>query len=168
MSLGMYQASVPVFLRILNALTGVLTKAEAHVEAKKLDPASLLTARLYPDMFPMARQVQEVTKHVRWACALLAGEEMPSNANPETSFGELKQRIATEIEAAKSYKPAQIDGSEERQIQLKFPARTLEFKGQQYLLHFALPNFYFHATTAYDILRHNGVEVGKRDFLGPG
>jgi len=168
MSLGMYQASVPVFTRMLTALSGVLGKAEAHVEARKLDPAALLTARLYPDMFPLARQVQEATKHVHWGCALLAGQEMPSHPNTETSFAELKQRIARTIDFARGYKPEQIDGSEDRAVAIKFPTRTLEMKGQPFLLHFAMPNFYFHATTAYDILRHNGVEVGKRDFLGPG
>jgi hypothetical protein len=168
MSLGMYQASVPVFVRMLTTLSGVLDKAAAHVEAKKLDPAALLTARLFSDMFPLGRQVQEATKHVHWALDLLAGREMPSVANTETGLAELKQRVSKTIDFAKSFKPAEIDGSEERAIALKFPSRTLEMKGQPFLLHFALPNFYFHVTTAYGVLRHNGVDIGKRDFLGPG
>ena len=168
MSLGMYQASVPVFIRMLSSLSAVLDKAEAHCTAKKIDPAALLTARLYPDMFPCARQVQEATKHVYWGCALLAGQERPDHPNPETTFAELKQRVAKTIEFARGYKPEQIDGSEDRAVAIKFPTRTLEFKGQPFLLHFALANFYFHVTTAFDILRHSGVEIGKRDFLGPG
>src|ERR1700730_4821487 len=168
MSLGMYQASVPVFVRMLGGLSGMLDKAAVHVEARKLDPAALLTARLFPDMYALTRPVQEATKHVHWALDLLAGHEMPTVTSTETSFAELKQRVAKTIDFAKSFTPAEIDGSEDRAVALKFPTRTLEMKGQSFLLHFALPNFYFHVATAYDVLRHNGVEIGKRDFLGPG
>ena len=166
MSLGMYQASVPVFTRLLGSLSAILDKADAHATAKKIDPAALLTARLYPDMYPLSRQVQEASKHVYWGCALLAGLEMPNPANSESSFAELKQRIASTIDYARGFKPEQIDGSEERTVAIKFPTRTLEMKGQPFLLGFAMPNFYFHVTSAYGILRHNGVELGKRDFLG--
>ena len=166
MPLGMYDASVTVFTRMLTNLSAMLDKAEAHAEAKKLDPAALLTARLYPDMYPLARQVQEATKHVHWACALLAGQEMPTLQNTETGFKELKQRIAKALEFARSFKPEQINGSEDRKLVIKFPSRTVETKGQPFLLNMSLPNFYFHVTTAYAILRHNGVEIGKRDFLG--
>jgi hypothetical protein len=116
-------------------------------------------------MFPLVEQVQIATMHVHWACALLAGQERPNLAKTETTFEELKQRIATATEFAQSFKKEQIDGSEERPIKLVLPLRTLEFNGQAYLLHFAMPNFYFHAATAYDILRHAGVEIGKRDFV---
>ena len=168
MPISMYQASVPVFIRMLAALSAILDKAEAHATAKKIEPVALLGARLYPDMFAMARQVQEATKHVYWGCALLAGQEMPNHPNGENSFADLKQRIAKAIEFARGFKPEQIDGSEERAVAIKFPTRTLEMKGQPFLLGFAMPNFYFHVTTAFDILRHNGVEIGKRDFLGAG
>ncbi len=167
MPLGMYEASITIFTRMLTNLSAILDKAEAHVEARKIDPAALLTARLYPDMYPLARQVQEATKHVHWACALLAGQEMPNLPNTETSFKELKLRVTKAMEFARSFKPEQINGSEEKNLVIKFPSRTVETKGQPFLLNMSLPNFYFHVTTAYAILRHNGVEIGKRDFIGP-
>ena len=166
MPLGMYDASVTVFTRMLTNLSAILDKAEAHVEARKIDPATLLTARLYPDMYPLVRQVQEATKHVHSSCALLAGQEMPNLPNTETTFKELKLRIAKALEFARSFKPEQINGSEEKNLVIKFPSRTLEIKGQPFLLNMSLPNFYFHVTTGYAILRHNGVEIGKRDFMG--
>jgi hypothetical protein len=162
----MYDASVTIFTRMLTNLFGILDKAEAHVEAKKIEAAALLTARLYPDMYPLTRQVQEATKYVHWTCALLAGQEMPNHPNTETTFKELKQRITKALEFARSFKPEQINGSEERNLAIKFPSRTLEMKGQPFLLNMVLPNFYFHVTTAYAILRHNGVELIKRDFQG--
>ena len=167
MSLSMYQASVPVFLRMLSNLTIVLDKTMAHVAARKLEPAALLGARLYPDMFPLIRQVQLAADFAKNSAARLAGVELPKFADTETSFEELKERIAKTTEFLKTLKPAQIDGTEEKEITFPVAGQPTTFKGQQYLFNSALPNFFFHLTTAYAILRHNGVELGKRDFLGP-
>lgn len=166
MSISMYQASVPVFIHSLKALSGVLAKGAKHAEAKGIDPAVLLGSRLYPDMFPLTRQVQIASDNAKGPAARLAGMEPPKYEDNEASFPELQARIAKTIDFLQGLKPAQIDGSEDRQIVLQMRAGPLEFKGQAYLLHFALPNFYFHCATAYDILRHNGVEIGKKDFLG--
>ena len=165
MSLTMYQASAPIFLQFLGSLSKVLEKAAAHAEAKKIDPNALLTARLFPDMLAFTKQVQIVTDHAKGAMARLAGIEIPSYPDTETSFGELQARISKTIDFVKSIKPEQLNGSEEKEIVLTFGAHKMPFQGHVYLLQFALPNFYFHATTAYDILRHNGVELGKRDFM---
>lgn len=166
MSISMYQASVPVFIHSLKALSGVLDKAAKHAEAKGVDPAVLLGSRLYPDMFPLTRQVQIASDNAKGPAARLAGMEPPKFDDNEASFADLQARIAKTIDFLQGLKPAQIDGAEDRQIVLQMRAGPLEFKGQAYLLHFALPNFYFHCATAYGILRHNGVEVGKKDFLG--
>jgi len=167
MSLSMYQASVPVFLRMLTNLANVLDKAMAHVAAHKIEPAALLNARLYPDMFPLVRQVQLATDFAKNTSARLAGVELPKFDDTETSFAELKARIARATEFLKNLKPAQIDGAEEKEITYLIGGQPTTFKGQQYLFNSGLANFYFHVTTAYAILRHNGVELGKRDFLGP-
>lgn len=167
MSIGMYQASVPVFIRTLTSVSAVLDKAEAHALQNKIEPAALLTARLFPNMYTLARQVQEVTKHAVWGCSLLSGGDNPHTPNVESTFAELKQRLARTVEFVGTFKPEQINGSEERRIAIKFPTRTLEMIGQPYLFEFCLPNLFFHAATAYDILRHNGVELVKRDYLGP-
>jgi hypothetical protein len=166
MSLSMYQASVPVFVQILTALAKVLDKAEAHAAAKKIDPAVLLGCRLAPDMFPLVRQVQTACDMAKGAAARLAGAEIPSWPDNENSFAGLKDRIAKTVEFVQGFKAAQIDGSEAREVALKLGGKPVTFTGQSYLLHFVLPNFYFHAAAAYAILRHNGVELGKRDFLG--
>jgi uncharacterized protein len=166
MSLSMYQASVPVFQRTLGALEKILGKAAAYAEERKIDPAVLLSARLYPDMFALTRQVQIATDHAKGAPARLAGVAVPSFEDAEKTFPELKARIGKTLSFIGSLKPDQIDGSEGRDISLKAGPRELSFKGQDYLLFFALPNFYFHATTAFGILRHNGVSIGKLDFLG--
>jgi hypothetical protein len=166
MSLSMYQASVPVFLRMLTNLQAILDKAAKHAEAKKIDPSVFVNARLAPDMFALARQVQVATDSAKGCAARLAGVEVPSYADTEASFPELQARIAKTLDFLKSLKPQQIDGSEERTVTLKLRGKDVSFKGQPYLLNFAMPNFYFHVTTAYDILRHNGVEVGKMDYLG--
>ena len=166
MSLGMYGASVPVFVKMLGNLSKLLDKGKAFCEAKKIDPSVLLGMRLAPDMFPLTTQVQIATQHVHWACALLAGHERPTLEKPEKTFEELQQRIKTAIDFAQSFTAAQIDGSEERDIKLVLPLRTIEFKGQGYLNHFAMPNLYFHTTTAYAIMRHAGVPIGKLDFVG--
>jgi hypothetical protein len=166
MAISMYKASAPIFVQYLTALSAVLDKAAAHVEAKKLDPAFLLQMRLYPDMFPLVRQVRSATDHACMACGQLAGVAPPSFANDEASFGQLKDRIAKACDFIKTLRPAQIDGTEDKDIAIKFPSGERKFVGQNLLLNFCLPNFYFHATTAYNILRHCGVEVGKRDFMG--
>jgi uncharacterized protein len=166
MTISMYQASVPVFQRTLGALDKILDKAAAYAEERKIDPAVLVGARLYPDMFPLSRQVQIATDHAKGASARLAGLPVPSFEDAEKSFPELKARIAKTLAFIATVKPEQIDGSEGRDITLKAGPRELSFKGQEYLLFFALPNFYFHATTAFGILRHNGVPIGKLDFLG--
>jgi len=166
MSISMYQASVPTFILSLKALSGVLDKGAKHAEAKGIDPAVLLGSRLYPDMFPLTRQVQIASDNAKGPSARLAGMEPPKFDDNEASFADLQARITKTIDFLQGLKPAQIDGSEDRQIVLQMRAGPLEFKGQAYLLHFAMPNFYFHCATAYAILRHNGVEVGKKDFLG--
>ena len=166
MAISMYQASVPVFLQMLNSLSAILDKAEAFAAERKIDPAVLLGYRLAPDMFPLSRQVQIATDQAKGCCARLAGVEVPKYADDETTFADLKARIARTIEFVQSFKPGDIDGSEERDITITAGSRELRFKGQQYLVSFVLPNFYFHATTAYAILRHCGLAIGKRDFLG--
>lgn len=166
MSLTMYQASIPVFVRMLDNLSGILDKAAAHAEAKKIDPAIFVNARLAPDMFPLSRQVQIATDMVKGCAARLAGIEVPSYEDNETTFSELQARIAKTKTFIKSVSASQIDGSEERKITLKFGSKELSFLGQAYLLDFVLPNFHFHLTTTYAILRHNGVEIGKKDYTG--
>lgn len=166
MPLSLYQASVPVFRQILGALDGLLDKAEAYAAERKIDPSVLLQTRLFPDMFPLVRQVQIACDHAKGAAARLAGVAVPSYEDTEATLAELKARIARTLAFVDGFKPAQIDGAEERPVTLKLRHAELNFTGQHYLLHFALPNFFFHATTAYDILRHCGVPVGKRDFMG--
>jgi uncharacterized protein len=166
MPISMYQASVPAFLQMLNSLSDILDKAEAFAAERKIDPAVLLGYRLAPDMFPLARQVQIATDHAKGCCARLAGVEVPKYPDDETTLADLRARIARTIEFVQGFKPADIDGSEERDITITAGSRELRFKGQQYLVSFALPNLYFHATTAYAILRHCGLPIGKRDFMG--
>jgi hypothetical protein len=167
MSISMYKASAPIFVQFLTSLSAILDKAAAHAEAKKVDPAVLLHARLFPDMFPLVRQIRAATDHAVNACGKLAGAEPPVFSNSEASIPELRDRISKTIDFIKGLSPAQIDGTEDKQITFVFPnGNKREFTGQGLLLNFCLPNFYFHATTAYDILRQCGVEVGKRDFMG--
>ena len=166
MSLSMYQASIPVLVRMLGNLSAILDKAAAHAETKKIDPAVLIKDRLAPDMLPFSFQVQTATDTAKGCAARLAGIEAPSFPDTEATFPELKERIAKTIAFLQTVKPAQIDGSEERNVTLKLRVGEIQFQGQSYLLTFALPNFFFHVTTAYAILRHNGVELGKQDFLG--
>ena len=166
MSISLYVASVPTFTHTLTALRAVLGKAEAHATAAKVDPSVYLQARLYPNMFPLVRQVQIATDFAKGAAARLAGIEPPKYEDSETSFAELYARIDRTIGFLATVKPEQIDGQEDRDIEIKAGQRTLNFKGLPYLLGFVNPNFYFHTVTAYAILRHNGVEVGKGDFLG--
>ncbi|MGH8292579.1 MAG: DUF1993 domain-containing protein [Gammaproteobacteria bacterium] len=166
MSLSMYQASVPVFIRTLTNLSAILKKGEAHAQARKIAPEVLVNARLYPDMFPLVRQVQIASDTAKGCASRLAGQEPPSYPDTEQTFAELYARLDKTIAHLKSLKPAQIDGSEERPIELKMRDRTVHTKGREYLLERSLPNLFFHVTTAYAILRHNGVEIGKNDFLG--
>lgn len=166
MTMSMYAASVPVFQHALTAFSGVLKKGADFAAARKIDPAVLLSARLAPDMFPLTRQVQIASDHAKGATARLAGVEVPSWADEETSFEQLQQRIARTLEFIGRFTADQIDGSEARPITIAMRSGALNFTGQDYLLGFALPNFWFHYTTGYAILRHNGVDVGKRDFLG--
>ena len=166
MTLSMYQASVPVFTRMLTNLAGILTKAEAHATARKIEPAVLLNTRLFPDMFALTKQVQLSSDFAKNTTARLAGAEIPKFPDEETSFAELQARIAKTLDYVKGFQPAQIDGSETRDITLPIGGKPTVFAGQAFLLNFALPNFYFHVTTTYNILRHCGVELGKWDFLG--
>jgi len=166
MSLSMYQASIPVFIRMLTSLSAILDKAEAQAEAKKIDLSALTKARLAPDMLPFTVQIQIASDTAKGCAARLGGIEVPSFPDTESTFPELKARIAKTIDFLKSVKPEQIDGSEQRDVTLKQRTGELHFKGQNYLLSFALPNFFFHVTTAYALLRHNGIEIGKQDYLG--
>ena len=166
MSITMYQASAPRFVNTLKNLSSILDKAQAHCEARKIDPQVLTSARLYPDMFALARQVQVACDTAKGAMARLAGVEIPKHEDTEKTFEELKARIAKTVAFIETFKPAQIDGTDGKDLVIKLGTREMQWKGMQYLLGFALPNFYFHAATAYDILRHNGVELAKRDFIG--
>ena len=166
MPLSMYQASIPACLQMLSSLSAVLDKAAAHAAARKIDPTVLLNTRLYPDMFPLVRQVQLTADFAKGIAARLAGVEVPKFPDTETSFDELKARLAKTADFLEGLKPAQIDGSEGREITLPIGGESMTFKGQPYLVNFGLPNLYFHATTAYAILRQCGVEIGKRDFIG--
>lgn len=166
MSLSMYQSSVPIFLPLLLNLKAMLEKAAAHCESKKIDSSILPATRLFPDMFPLSKQVQIATDHAKGCPARLAALEPPSFEDNEKTLPELIARVQKTIDYVNTFKPAQIDGSEERAIELKIGSHELKFIGHVYLQKFALPNFYFHVTTAYNILRHNGVDVGKSDFLG--
>ncbi|MBR0993639.1 DUF1993 domain-containing protein [Bradyrhizobium japonicum] len=165
--MSFYDAVVPAYLQMLNSLTGLLTKAEAHCAAKKIDPSVLLNSRLFPDMLPLSRQVQLVSDFATKGCARLTHSDVLSTPDTETSFAELKQRLAKTIDYVKSFKPEQFEGAETKDVTFPSgPDKTTTMKGQQFLSAFSLPNFYFHAATAHGILRHNGVEIGKRDFLG--
>jgi hypothetical protein len=166
MTLSMYQASVPVFARGLENLATILAKGAAHAEAKKIDPAVFINARLAPDMFALVRQVQIAADAAKGCAARLAGVDVPSHPDTESTFPELHARVEKTIAFVKGLTASQIDGSEDRVVTLKIRGEETKFRGQDYLFKLALPNFYFHITTAYDILRHNGVEVGKTDYLG--
>jgi hypothetical protein len=161
----MYQASIPVFSHQLAAMGKILAKAEAHAEARKFDQKALIQARLFPDMLPLPSQIQIASDAAKGAVARLAGIEVPSWEDNETTLQQLAERCAKTEKYLATFKPEQIDGSEEREVTLKLGGNSVPFKGQQYLLGFAIPNFYFHITTAYALLRHCGVEIGKRDFL---
>ncbi len=165
MTVSMYKVSVPIFVQFLTAQSECIDKAVAHIEAKQLDPNFFFHMRLFPDMYPYARQVQQAGTQAIRCCSALAGVAMPNKPYAEASFPELKARLAWTIDYCKSFKPAQIDGTEDKDITIKLGATERKFTGHSLLQNFILPNFYFHCTTAYDILRHCGVELGKRDFM---
>lgn len=167
MAISMYAASIPLFRQMLNSLSDILDKAEAHAAARKIDPNALLQARLFPDMFALIKQVQIASDFAKGVSARLAGIEVPSYEDTEQRFDELRARIAKTLAFIGDLRPDQIDGSEEREIVLfAGTPRETKFSGLAYLVHYGLPQFLFHVTTAYAILRHNGVEIGKRDFIG--
>lgn len=161
----MHAVSAPVFVRMLNNLSSILANAEKQAKAKGYEPAVLLNARLAPDMFALTRQVQIATDHAKGCVARLAGHQVEAIEDTETTFAELQARIKKVLGIVESYKPEQFDGSEAREITIKIPNQELKFSGLDYVNHWAMPNFYFHLTMAYAILRHNGIELGKKDFL---
>jgi hypothetical protein len=165
MTVSMYQASVPVFVRMLKNLSAILEKGQKHAEARKIAAGVLPASRLIADMFPLSRQVQIATDHAKGAVARLAGVDIPKYEDNEQTIEELQARIAKTVAFVETFTAERLAGSEEREIVLTLSFGELRFKGADYLLGFALPNFYFHVVTAYDILRQNGVDVGKRDFL---
>ena len=165
MSPAMYNASVPVFRQLLSALGGIIDKALAHAETKKIDQAVFANARLYPDMFPFVKQITVATDFAKGASARLAGIDVPKFEDTEVTLGDAKARLQKTLDFIATLKPEQFDGAETRDITIQLRAGPTVFKGQPYLLHYAMPHFYFHTTTAYAILRHNGVEVGKQDFI---
>ena len=162
----MYQASVPVFVRALNNLAAILEKAAAHAEARKIDPAVLINYRLYPDMLSLSKQIQIATDSAKGGAARLAGSEPPKYEDNEASVADLIARLRKTVAYLESIKPEQIDGSEDKTVSWKTQTTTRTMQGMPYLLSHVTPNVYFHVTTAYDILRHCGVEIGKQDFLG--
>ncbi len=166
MTISMYQASVPRFVNILGSLSNILDKAQAHVEAKKIDATVLTNYRLFPDMLPMAPQVQIACDTAKGLVGRLAGVEMPVFDDKETTLAELKARVDKTIAFIQSVPADKIDGTEDKEIVVVRREKETRYKGMQFLLGHAVPNFYFHVTTTYNILRHNGVEIGKRDFLG--
>ena len=166
MKLSMHDMSVEVFVPLSANLAALLEKGRTFAAARKIEPGVLLNARLAPDMFPLSRQVQIATDHAKRGTARLAGVEAPVYEDSETTFPQLKARIDKTVAFINGVKPAQIEGAETREITLKLGGNSRTLTGQAYLLHNALPNFFFHATTAYDILRHCGVEIGKGDYLG--
>lgn len=167
MSITMYSASVPVFTRMLGNLTHWLDKAEAHAQAKKFDTSVYLAARLAPDMLPFTNQIQIACDGAKFAVARLSGVEAPKFEDNEKSLAELRERIAKTVAFVQSVPAERIDGTEDKDITVPRRSGPVVMKGEIYLRHFVLPNFYFHVTTAYALLRHNGVDLGKNDYLGP-
>ncbi len=162
---SMHAVSAPIFVRNLNNLASMLSKAEQQAKTKGYDPAVLLNQRLAPDMFPLTKQIQIACDHAKGCVARLAGEPPEVMEDTETTFAELQARIKKVLGIVQSYKPEQLDGSDTREITIKIPNSEFKFSGLDYVNHWAMPNFYFHATMAYAILRHNGIDLGKRDFL---
>lgn len=163
--LSMHAVSASVFVRNLNNLSSMLAKAEQQAKAKGYDPAVLLSARLAPDMFPLTKQIQIATDHAKGCVARLAGQQIEAIEDTETTFAELQARIKKVLSIVEGYRAEQLEGSETREITIKIPNMELKFSGLDYVNQWAMPNFYFHLTMAYAILRHNGIELGKKDFL---
>lgn len=166
MTFSMYSASVPVFKQILNSLSAIIDKAEAHATEKKIEPAALLHARLFPDMFSFIRQVQIAADFAKGAVARLGGVEVPKFEDDEVTFADLRARLARTVAFIDGVPQDGVEASAQRDITTGTGEKAKQWKGQVYLMHYALPHFFFHASTAYDILRHNGVEIGKKDFIG--
>ena len=166
MTISMYQASVPVFLRQFSALSAILDKGVAFAASTGMDESELIDTRLAPDMAALPKQIQIASDSAKGCVSRLAGVDAPSFSDDETTFPELQARIAKTVAYLNTFTPEQLDGTEAKQIELKFGANAITLDGQSFLLHFALPNFFFHVTTAYGILRHSGVAIGKMDFLG--
>ncbi|HEX4158062.1 MAG TPA: DUF1993 domain-containing protein [Rhizomicrobium sp.] len=165
--MSFYDAAVPAYLQILGSLSGLIDKAEAHCKTRNIAPEVLLSARLYPDMLPFSNQIQLASDFAAKGCARLTQSEVPSRPDTEKTFEELKQRLAKTIDYVKTFKPAQFEGGDTRNVTFPIGAdKTMTLTGQQFLSGFSFPNFYFHAAIAHGILRHNGVEIGKRDFMG--
>ena len=167
MSISMYDVSIPIFTLSLTNLSAILDKAASHEQSKKVDPKVIPQARLIVDMLPLSAQIQIACDTAKGAAARLAGVEVPKHEDTEATLAELKARVVQTLDFITTIKPEQLQGAETREIGLKFPQTTLKFTGINYLTNFVLPNFFFHVTTAYALLRKNGVDLGKRDFLGP-
>jgi hypothetical protein len=167
MSLSLYDATIPTFLHSLRALKAILEKGVAHAEARKFDPNVLVSMRLYPDMFPLNRQIQIASDAAKGAAARLSGTEPPKFEDNEATMAELIARVGKTIDYLEGFKPQQFEGDDNRVITIKTPRMSLNFKAVDFVRHWALPNFFFHITTTYALLRHAGVEVGKQDYLGP-
>ena len=166
MAISIYDTFIPPFTQMLESLDKVLSKAEADVAARKIDPSVFINGRLAPDMLPLKVQIQIMTDQCKGGASRLAGKEPPKWPDDEATFADLHARVAKTIAHLKTFKAADFEGAETRAIELKFPNATFNFTGKDYLLKFVTPNFYFHYTTAYAILRHNGVQIGKADFIG--
>lgn len=166
MSLSMYEASVPVFIRSFGNLSRILAKGLAHAEANKINPATLIDARLFENMYSLPGQIQRASDTAKGCASRLSGVEAPKFEDNEKTFSELQDRITKTVDFLETVKPDQINGSEQRTVTLNLAKKPVNFEGQNYLLNFALPNFFFHVTTAYDILRHKGVSIAKPDYLG--
>jgi hypothetical protein len=165
-AITIYDQLVPVFSHMLSNLDKVLGKAEADATARRIDPEVFVNARLAPDMLPLTRQIQIMTDQAKGGASRLAGQEPPKWPDDEKSFADLHARVAKTIAHLKTFRPEHFEGAEQREVELKFPNASFKFTGKDYFLNFVVPNFYFHYTTAYAILRHNGVPIGKSDFLG--
>ena len=164
--MSLHSVSIPVYVQMLTSAQVIIDKAIAHCAAKKFDQAAILADRLYPDMFPLARQFQAVADHASGSCLRLAGKDAPIPPRDETTLEALRERIANALATVKSVSAADVDAHADKEITFPMGPRQITMRGREYMLHFAMPNFYFHLTTAYDLLRHRGFEVGKRDFLG--
>jgi hypothetical protein len=166
MTISMYTAAVVPVRRGLGSLLTLVNKAEEFCVARKIDQEVLINSRLYPDMLPLSFQIRSPTDHGRRLVALLSGNEFPAVENTEKTFAAFKDRVSQSIEYIDSFKPEQIDGTEDKEVLVKFPSVTLPFKGYDFAMSFSVPNFYFHLTTTYAMLRQIGVELSKKDFIG--